>query len=227
MSNLIPKVAAQSEPTFNYEGPYEGPEPTPTTPGEANVKLSTNTNSLQTGQTVTCDVQIESRDEEIDEYSLLISFDPEVLEVIDSNTSQSGIQIEVLDPAASSLLNNANNSTGSVALSVTLSGSPQTINRKVAQISFRAKSTGSSVVSVNKGESYVTNDSGNDILGATTSLNFTITGQTETPQQPTLPSSGIFDTVATFGSVFTGIILLYVGIKTVIDKKKGKNTLDF
>lgn len=219
MSKLVAEVAAQSEPTFPYDGPFEESGPTPTPSGQAAVKLTTTTSSLQIGDTVSCDLSIESNTEEVQSYTIYITFDPAVLEVVDNNTAQSGVQISFLDSFSTAVTNSSDNTNGTVVISANISGASQTVNRKIAQITFRAKQTGTSIVSINKSQSSVINDVSEDILGVTTSLNFTVTGQTGT-NNGQLPSSGIFDNFAAFGGLTAGILLLYVGIKTVIDNRR-------
>lgn len=229
MSKLVPKVIAQSEPTFPYDGPFEEPEPPPSTPSEAAVKLSTSTSSLQVGQTATCDLNIESGDEEVQSYSIKISFNSSILEVVDANLTQSGIQTNFLDTSFTIQTNSADNTMGTITLTTTASSASQTINKRIAQITFRAKRTGTSVVSIDKSQSSVNDIIGENIIGATTSLNFTVTGQTQTTPTPApspapqLPASGLFDTLATFGSILSGVLMLYVGVKTVAGRKRDKH----
>ncbi len=224
MSKLIQIVRAQSEPTFPYKGPYERPKPTP--PGDVTIRLSSSISTLQVNQTASCDVEIESGNEKITRYTIVLSFDPSVLEVIDANASQSGIQINFLDTFSTVQTNSANNSSGIITISANVSGNPQTINRKIAQISFKAKKTGVSVVSVNKSQSSVYNSQGANVLTSTTSVNFSVTGQTsQGTGRPQAPSSGIIDTAATIGSVIVGTLMLYIGIKSVLGKKNKKEIL--
>lgn len=225
MSKLIPKVIAQSEPTFPYDGPFEEPEQ-PSGADEAVVKLSTAASSLEVGSTATCDLRIESSNEEVESYSIVITFNSSVLEVVDANATQTGVQVNFLDEFSDIQTNSANNTTGTIEITAFISGAAQSINRNIAQVTFRAKAAGTSVVSVNRSESEVVNDEDSNILGTTTSLNLTVTGTTGTEPpsngQPTVPESGMMDTLATLGSVLSGLLMLYVGIKTVIDRRKEK-----
>lgn len=227
MPNLVQKVAAQAGPTFPYDGPFDQPGPTP--PDEqVVVRLSADSSTVAVGGTVTADLSIESNAEEIQEYTVTIIFDPAVLEVVDSDTVQSGIQISFLDTFANEQTNTADNTTGTITLQASISGAAQTINKGIGAITFRAKTTGASVVSINKAQSSVTNDQGTDVLETTTSINLTVSGQavtTTTTQTTTidgLPPSGIFNTLATLFSVLSGFLLLFVGMRTIIDKKRGK-----
>lgn len=223
MNKLIPAVAAQSAPTFPYEGPFE-PEPEPPTPtgDEANIRLNAGTSSLQVGEQVTCDINVESNDANIKSYTIEISYDSSILEVIDNDYTQTGIQVDFLDNAAVATVNDADNSLGTITLQATVSGSSQTINKRVAQITFRAKQSGASVVSINKTQSSVIDENDEDILGTTTSLNFTVSGQTQENGNGQLPPSGLFDNIATIGSLVSGILMLYIGIKAVVDRKRKK-----
>lgn len=231
MQKLVQEVIAQSEPTFPYDGPFEEPDQPPTA-GEAIIRLSTSASSLEIGSTATTDLRLESNNEQVESYTIVITFNASVLEVVDANLSQTGVQVNFVDDFSQVQTNSANNTTGVIQISAFASGTPQSINRNIAQITFRAKTSGTSVVSVNRSESQVVNDEDSDVLASSTSLNFTVTGETQTGQpsddgdggdgtQP-LPASGLFDTLATFGSVLSGLLMLYVGIKTVIDKKRGK-----
>ncbi|MBU0976400.1 MAG: cohesin domain-containing protein [Patescibacteria group bacterium] len=234
MDKLIGKVIAQSEPTFPYEGPFvpptpPGPGPSPST-DKANVKLTTGSSTLQVGATTTCDINIESSERELKSYSIKISFDPNTLEVVDSVPSQTGTQVSFLDQFSVASNNTADNTTGAINLTASISGSAQTINRRIAQITFRAKRTGTSVVSVMKSQSSTLTDDGENVIGATTSVNYSVTGQTSTipttipttttspPSQ--LPQSGIFDSLAALASIFAGLLMLFTGIKTISEKRK-------
>lgn len=237
MDNFIGKVHAQSAPTFQYEGPFEQPEtpepgPDPST-DNAQVKLTATSSSIQIGSTATCDLDIESSDREIKSYSINITFDPSVLEVVDSVPSQTGTQINFVDQFSTASYNSANNSEGNISITASITGSAQTINRRIAQITFRAKSSGTSIVSINKSQSSVKTDNEENVIGSTTSVNFSVTGQTVTTTSPIsstttttspsqLPDSGIFDTLAALGSILAGLLMLFVGVKTVFIKKKSQ-----
>jgi len=225
MSKLVEDVIAQSEPTFPYDGPFEEPDQPPTA-GEAIVRLSTSTSSLEIGSSVTCDLRIESNNEEVESYTLVISFDASVLEVVDADLTQTGTQINLTDDFFETQTNSVDNTSGTIQISAFASGTPQSVNRNVAQITFRAKRTGTSVVSVNRSASEVINDEDTDILASTTSLNLTVTGvseqEEEQQEEEQLPVSGISDTLATLGGILSGLLMLYVGIKSFIERKKGE-----
>ncbi|MDD3646970.1 MAG: cohesin domain-containing protein [Candidatus Dojkabacteria bacterium] len=234
MDKLVGKVIAVSEPTFPYEGPVTPPIPNPDpSTDKADIKLTAGTSTLQVGATTTCDINIQSSEREVKSYSIKITFDPNTLEVVDSITSQTGTQVNFLDQFSVTSVNSADNLNGTITLTASISGSAQTINRRIAQIKFRAKRTGTSVVSITKSQSTVLSDDGENVIGSTTSANYTITGQTSsypstlptttTSSPANLPQSGIFDSLAALGSIFAGLLMLFTGIKTISEKRKPKD----
>jgi hypothetical protein len=226
MAGLIQEVIAQSEPTFPYNGPFEEPGGPGTQVQEAAIKLATDTSTLQISSTATCDLTIESGQGNVKTYSISISFNPTILEVVDANTALSGVQINSVDQFSTVQINNVDNSGGTIRLTANINGNPAQVNRRVAQITFRAKRSGTSVVSINKADSSVIDSNNKNIIGATTSLNFTVSGQTQTTvtttKSGTLPHTGITDTLATTASVIAGFVMLYAGIKAVNEKVKEK-----
>ncbi len=222
MSKLIPKVIAQSEPTFPYEGPFEDSQPPPAETENVALKLTSSVSTLQIGSLASCDISIESGEERIEGYTISITFDANVLEVVDTNLTQTGVQIESLDTYSTISTNSADNTGGTITLTATVSGSAQSINRKIAEITFRALQTGTSIVSINQSQSSIENNVGQDVLGSTTSVNFTVTGQTSTTTTTTsgsqLPASGISDTLAAMGSIFSGLLMLYIGLNSIIKR---------
>jgi len=228
MSKLIPEVMAQSEPTFPYDGPFEEPDDTPVTTDSASIKLTSDSSTLEVGSTITSDITLESSEEEVENYTIIITFDADVLEVVDTNLTQTGVQIEFIDSYSTATTNTANNTSGTITLAATVSGSSTSINRKIAEITFRAKQTGASIISVDKSQSSIENYIGQDVLGSTTSLNLTVTGQTSTTtttitSNQQLPESGIGDTFAAMGSIFSGILMLYIGLNSIIKRNNKKS----
>jgi len=244
MLPLIQKVIAQSMPTFPYDGPFEEPDQ-PDTQKKAVIKLTNASTKIEAGSTTKADVTIESESQEVSSYTITIMYDPEVLEVVDKSSSQAGIQVEFLDSFALEKTNTADNSEGKIKIIAEITGSAQTVNRRVAAIIFRGKSVGTSVVSVNKSQSSIKNQSNQDILGSTTSLNLTVTGEsaqtttttttTTTTISPTsttipgtsptttvpgeLPESGIGDIAIIISLVLTGILMSLIGLRSFLDKK--------
>ena len=222
---LASKVFAQSEPTFPYDGPFEDPVTTPDE-GEAVLNLSTDISSLEIDETADIDLTLESGETEIVEYDIAITFNPTVLQVLDNDTLESGVQIDFQDAFADVEINNVNNEEGTINLRAVMSGGAETVNRKIATIKVRAVETGASVISVSRLDSSVLDSSETNILATTNSLNFSISGETEEVEED-LPDTGIWNTGATIGTIHGAIVMIFSGIKTIRDNKRKKHPLDY
>jgi len=156
MSNLE-KVYAQSTPTLKYEGPFEDDqEPVPT--GDVTIRLTSAISALEVGEDGTVDIRVETVDNEIKNYTVTVTFNPDVLEVVDSDMIQTGIQINFIDSFSTATSNTVNNSTGVVTIGARISGSATQVNRKVAEIKFKAKQSGTSIISIDKTRSTILNE---------------------------------------------------------------------
>lgn len=226
MRNLIDDVIAQAEPTFPYEGPFEETNPEPSE--NAIIKLSSNYSQLEINKNFSIDIEINSGNQKVKSYALTITFNPQILEVIDSDSFTSGIQINFTDTFSTVGTNSVNNSTGKITITASVNGEATTINRRIGQINLRTKAVGTSIVSIDKSLSNVTSRAGANIIGSTTSLNFTVTGQsgiitpttTTTQKNATLPSSGFFDNLASISVVTIGIIMVYIGVRSIKENEK-------
>ncbi|NWG75022.1 MAG: hypothetical protein HXY24_10510, partial [Rubrivivax sp.] len=141
------------------------------------MKLSSQTQSVEVGATVTAEIKVESQDVEIKSYTIVITYNPSILEVTDSNLAKSGVQIDFTDTFSFEQTNTVDSNTGTIRLVGQIEGSAQSVNRVVGRISFKGKSAGASLVTVNKGISSIIDDDNQNILTSTTTLNFTVTGQ--------------------------------------------------
>ena len=228
---LINKVYAQSAPTFPYDGPFERPG-SQTTGDEGTIRLISQTQTVQVGSTITADIKIESQEAELVSYTIFITYNPQLLEVTDSDLAKTGVQIDFIDTLATEQTNTVDATNGTIRIVGQIQGSAQSVNRIIGRISFKGKASGASIVSINKGASSLIDSDNKNILTSTTTLNFTVTGESTTGTttiSPTgtttasgqLPPSGIFDTLAAIGGIFSGVLMLYVGVKTLMIKKEG------
>lgn len=233
MNNITPKKSYDilGTPTFPYDGPFDdGGGTTPPVSGSGTITLSTSTTSVKVGNEFNVDVRVDTGETKIKEYTFKVTFDPAVLEVVDSVSSENGVQMNYTDTYFTDQQNTAENAEGTIILSATTS-SPITRNLKIGSITFRAKTTGSSLIKVDKANSLVYNESSADILQTTNSLTVTITGQT-TPSSSTtttiphntttttghMPSGG----VGNLGTIITlasgGFVLVLIGLRNFIVK---------
>lgn len=117
--------------------------PPPQTQG-AQLALNPSAISTAAGQNFTVTVELDTKTlaiEGVDIYSL--RFDPTVLQVVDNNSSQSGVQITAGSLMPTTVVNRVDNSKGTVQFSqITQGGSKYTGKGTLATITFRALKSG-------------------------------------------------------------------------------------
>ncbi len=112
--------------------------------------------NLVVGREVTVDVLVEDAPL-IYGVDVQVAFDPNLLEVVDADESQDGVQFEpgdFLDPEQSFVLqNHASNETGTIdyALALFNPAPPVQGDGLLARITFRAKATGQTTISIAEG----------------------------------------------------------------------------
>jgi hypothetical protein len=125
--------------------------------GNSQVRLSTKRDALQVGQETGVDILIEDAPI-IYGADVQISFDPKILEVVDADEKQTGIQIDsgkfIDEKMSFFLLHDIDNRKGSIDYALTLlnPAPPVEGDGQLARITFRAKATGSTIISVTKGK---------------------------------------------------------------------------
>ena len=152
---IIPKVNAQSDtvaqPTFgtiDVGGDSVGVSST--------VLVSSDKTSVNVGDTVTLRVEVNTKEIAINEYRIILDFDPARFTVLDQNPDVSGTQVTLLDtifevqnPQNENVVQN-----GRLTLvAKTESGNSFTVNRDVAEIKLQAQSVGSSIIKIVEGSS--------------------------------------------------------------------------
>lgn len=141
--DLVPKVGAAGadtsvQPTF---GTLTGVE----TPGQtASIALTASSTATNIGGQVSVDVEIKTGNFAINEYRIVIDFDPTKFQVVDAEPSTPGTQVSYLDTVFQvSGGNNSVSAAGRVTLiAKTPSGNALQVNRKVAKITLQAQSSG-------------------------------------------------------------------------------------
>ncbi len=120
------------------------------------LRPAVNDSSLVVGQEVTVDVLVEDAPL-IYGVDVWVTFDPNLLEVVDADESQDGVQFEsgdFLDPEQSFVLqNHASNETGTIdyALALFNPAPPVQGDGLLARITFRAKAEGQTTISIAEG----------------------------------------------------------------------------
>lgn len=187
LNNLIPKVSAQTT-TDGQLQPTFGPLPVGSGPSTtASVTLTADKTAVNVGETFEVDIEINTGTFTINEYRLIIDFNPSRLTVQDAAPGQDGTQIEFLDTVFT-VDNNQNSvsSTGRITLvAKTPSGNALQVNRAVATIQFQAQSTGTTTIDTVEGSIGTQLINQNGVAIASSSNSLTITASTgSTPPTP-------------------------------------------
>lgn len=242
--NLVPHVGAQSsadallQPTF---GSLEGVISSGPT---ASITLTASDTNLNVGDNVDVDIEVKTGTFTINEYRIVIDFDPTKLQVIDAESNTPGTQISFLDTVFS--VNSGDNTVSSAGritlIAKTSSGNALQVNRKIAKITFQAQSTGSSVVQTVTGAtgSQLINQNGvaiaNSVNSITLNLGNTIpstskSSQTKTTSQTVntsttssgsgqLPDTALSDDIGTVITLLFGLALVLLGAMLHRNRKK-------
>lgn len=164
----------------------------PTFASAATMSVSPQSQTVGVGETFTVTVRLDTQGASIDGVDIRhLSFDPKLLQVIDSNPSQPGIQIGADSLMSSTLLNSVDNATGKITFSqVVAMGSKYKGSGILATIQFIAKAPGNaslvfSFTPKSTKDTNVAANVGEDILSAVINGAYTITGKATAPVKNT------------------------------------------
>jgi hypothetical protein len=236
--NLIRSVAAQADaiaqPTFatdvDFSTPGGGVTPPPGENDGGNNEATTGEITLVAPQqlcseddTFQIEVKIDTLDNPIGSYTVQINFDQAVVQVVDTDTELSGIQIETSGDF-NVTTNTASNSTGIITLSAEIED-PVAVEEIVGKITFKAISQGNSKIEISEDNSSLVDETSADILDKTTSVTVTIndncieTGNTPPPiTPPPTPGQGVGELPKSdlpfSGALYLlfGVVLVYAGV---------------
>jgi hypothetical protein len=158
----------------------------------ATLNLNPTTNNVSAGNTFNVTINLNTTGQNVDSVDVYyLNFNPSILEVVDSNASASGVQIQPGTLLPNTFSNSANNSTGKIHFSqTTLIGSGSNYNGSgtLATITFMAKVAGTSSLTLDftQGSPYDSNvaSAGTDVLTAVTNSQVTVTGVNPNPPPP-------------------------------------------
>ncbi|MBL8015096.1 MAG: hypothetical protein JNK26_02830 [Candidatus Doudnabacteria bacterium] len=190
--NLIPQVGATGgdanlQPTF---GNLIGITSQGST---SSIVLTASNTSTQVGQQISVDVEIKTNSFTINEYRIVVDFDPTKLQVVDAAPSTAGTQITFLDTVFQVTgTNNTVSPAGRITLiAKTPGGNALQVNRKVAKITFQAQNPGVSNIQTVTGAtgSQLINQNGVAIASSVNNVSINIGNQVSSSSTNTAGSS--------------------------------------
>lgn len=144
----------------------------------ATVSLDPSDPEIDVDATVDVDVVVEDVTD-LFYVDLYVSFDPDVLEVVDADSGTDGVQIEpgtFLGTAATVETNEVDQESGDIAFSQEVSAGAVSGDGVLATISFRGKTPGTSDITIDDDLIYLEDDVGETITATVESGTITVTG---------------------------------------------------
>jgi|GEM_PF-2308824 len=226
------KTDTNSHPTIPFipPGGIITPTPTPTPTTGPTIILEANKGIYKVGESGKISVIIDSAKIEIDEFTIVIEYNPQHIQVLDSGFTETGTQINFLDTHFKTITNgnkvetNVTNSENKLAGRITIHArakddvSTTLTSRTVAEVNFLVLSSRVSEVYISKNSSFLLLDNTN-YLDKNSLQTLTINSQgqvvtTITPSViPTIPETNLSDPssiILLFGSSLFIISGLYL-----------------
>jgi hypothetical protein len=161
---------------------------------------------LDVDDTVDMDVLIEDVTD-LYYFDLYVTFDPDVLEVVDADSAEDGVQIEAgdfLGSDATVWANDADQEDGEIIFSQEVSTDAVSGSGKLATISFRGKVPGTSDITIDEDLLFLEDEAGEVITATIESGSITVTGDvtptvtSEATQTPTPEETSVATVRPTF-----------------------------
>ncbi|HEX9804329.1 MAG TPA: hypothetical protein VGA67_01490, partial [Candidatus Dojkabacteria bacterium] len=122
-------------------------EPTPPPNTGPIIYMFSEKNNYAVGESGTIDIKIDSKGEQVNEFRIIIEFDPTHIQIQDSDLSSTGTQVEYLDTffvpvtngnrVDTNIIGSETGQSGRITITAQANGDPVSIsNRTVAQINF-------------------------------------------------------------------------------------------
>jgi len=177
-------------PTIPFIPPGGTGTPTPTAVSGPSISVSTDQFGIGVGEIIEVDIVIDTRGQEIQQFGVQLTYNPQLLEVVDAEPNTPNTQIEYLDTFFVVGTNQANQASGIINLQADSDqGAASISGRSVATIQFRATSEGLGQVEVIQSNSLLVDSKNTDILQSVNSLSITVSDSTGTPTP--LPTDGV------------------------------------
>ncbi|MEI6462149.1 MAG: cohesin domain-containing protein [bacterium] len=236
-SSASASVDAVAKPTFPYDGPFEIPATTSTATSTVNLTLASDVQNPKIGDTFKVSITISSGQTSIKSYKVQLTYDKSLVDVIDSDSTTSGIQLKVIDTFFTVKTNSINSTSGVVTLEANTSNA-NTVNRKVAEISFKAKTAGTFTITKDSSNTIAISTTDTSVplnyqalslvLGtaaseSTTSTVSTISNESiaSSTSSSKLPGTALSaDTVSVLATLFAATLLIVLGFSATIRSRK-------
>ncbi len=166
----------------------------PSMASAATLSVSPSSQAVRAGDTFTVSVQLDTQGSSIDGVDIrYLSYNPALLQVQDSNASLAGVQITPGNLMPSTLLNNADNSSGRISFSqVAMGGTKYAGSGTLATITFRAVQSGTADLTFSYTARNTTDSNvaaaGTDVLNAVINGSYVIRGGSVVSIPETVPT---------------------------------------
>ncbi len=226
LSSSAKSLDAVAKPTFPYDGPFQIPTNLVSGSTTGTLVLTSDTVNPKVDDKFKVSITINTSTLEVKNYKVVITYDKTLVDVVDANTSKTGTQITVVDTFFQNKTNTVDTTNGKI----TLEGSNTaaiSVNRKVAEIEFKAKKEGTLVLNKESSNTVLVNslDTNTSLdyqalsvtIGATEVASTTTSSSTSSDLPTTAVSGADISVVAT---VFTSVLLIILGVSFVSREKK-------
>lgn len=230
LSSSAKSLDAVAKPTFPYDGPFQIPTNLVSGSTTGTLVLTSDTANPKVNDKFKVSIAINTSTLEVKNYKVVITYDKTLVDVVDADTSKTGSQITIVDTFFQNKTNTVDTTNGKI----TLEGSNTaaiSVNRKVAEIEFKAKKAGTLVLNKESSNTVLVNslDTNTSLdyqalsvtIGTTevvTNTESTTTSSTSSSDLPTTAISG--SDLSVIATVFTSVLLIILGVSFVSREKK-------
>jgi len=220
--NIIPVVEAQSadavaQPTF---GPIEvGGGSTVS----SSVLIRSDKTAVKVGDTFKVKVEIKTNNITINEYKVVVDFDPNLLSVMDQDSNTQGTQVSLLDTVfqvSNPVVNNTVLNGRVIIDAKAASGNAFQVNRDVVEVQFQAQASGSATIKLTQGAdgTQLTKLEGNSVSFTSNEITTLITSQSGGLSSNSSTSAGFNSSISVIRPSSSSLLSSISPDNTVIPK---------
>lgn len=234
-SSSTSSVDAVSKPTFPFDGPFQIPISSSAPAASVNLTLASDNQNPKIGDTFKVSITVSSGSTSIKSYKVQLVYDKTLVDVIDSDSATSGIQMKVIDTFFTVKTNSINATTGVITLEANTNNT-NTVNRKVAEISFKAKTTGTFLITKDSSNTIAINTANTNLplnyqslslaIGTAASESASVISSVASSTESsavTIPVTALSaDSVSVLATVFAASLLIILGFSATIRSRKSR-----